>query len=435
MQTIPHSNEAEMALLGSLILEPNKIKNIKDDINDNYFYDDKNKVIFKSLFKLYKEKKEIDYISIISELDKTRAIYDKKYLVELGSYIPSSANYMVYFEQCREQCQKRKLLRIAHKAIKQVQEGKESEEVRNELKSSITDEISTLDFSYSNHISEMAENTAIKFRDIGKKIYSTGIDFIDSPIYSLMPSETLFLVAEGGLGKSTIAKEIALNMAKNDVACCFESLEMTKESFYTSIINSEMSKQRPDHDYLTLVDALKSHKEPVTEFYKAQTKENIFLFDKPTTYLSDIRKHLRIVKNTSKKDVCLFIDSFSQLHITGKFNSQTEKENAISIELTQLAKEENVPIIIIHHNNKDGKFRGSEKLKDNAWWWISLEPVSGETNSDYINPKWIKTREYRGEFKKALFKKVKGSVEEITSEIEIQNVLSSGKEKKGLFQQ
>jgi replicative DNA helicase len=434
MQKIPSDDLSEKSFIGCLIFNLNLFRQVKGDINEDHFFNKRNRDIFKVLLELHeKGQSEASYPTIDALLKKMGSSASLEYVIALTDQI-SVSQFMIYCKNIKESHEKREVLRIAYKAVKSINEGNESNDVKNELKSAISNEISTLDFNYSDHISEMAEKTAIKFRDIGKKIYATGIDFIDSPIYSLMPSETVFIVAEGGLGKSTIAKEIALYMAKNGVACCFESLEMTKESFYTSIINSEMSKQRPDHDYLTLVDALKDHKEPVAEFYRSQTKENIFLFDKPTTYLSDLRKHLRIVKNVSKKDVCLFIDSFSQLHIAGKFNSQTEKENAISIEITQLAKEENVPIIIIHHNNKDGKFRGSEKLKDNAWWWISLEPVSGETDSDYINPKWVKTREYRGEFKKALFKKVKGSIEEIKSEIEIQNVLSSSKEKKSLFQ-
>ncbi|MGH1438231.1 MAG: DnaB-like helicase N-terminal domain-containing protein [Lewinella sp.] len=433
MQNIPHSDENEKALLGSLILAPNKIDEIKDDINEDYFYNDKNKAIFRAVFKLYKQKKGIDYITIISELDKARVIYDKKYVIELGDCVPSAANYRFYFEQCREECEKRSLLRIAYKAVKGISEGLGAAEVRNELRSSKMEEISLKDYSYNDHVSEMAEKTALKFRDISKKIYATGFEFIDNPIYSLMPAETLFIAAEGGLGKSTLCKEIAINMAQNGVACVFETLEQTKESMYTSIINGEAAKSRVDHNFLALTEMLKDYKESAAEFYKAQTKENIFLFDKPSTYLSDIRKHIRLVKKTTKKPVCLFLDSFSQLNIAGTYKSDTERENEISKEITQLAKEENIPIIIIHHNNKEGKFRGSEKLKDNSWWWISLSPIGGETNSKYINPKWVKTREFRGAFKDVIFEKVNGYIKEITDEYTIQSALEDGKKQKKMF--
>ena len=433
MINIPQDDLSEKNLLSCLIFQTNLYKKIKGDIDQSYFHSDKNRDLFIVIDKLYTDGiTEIDYTTLARELKKIKSIASIEYMIAIQENV-SPSQFMVYYKNVTEFREKRETLRIAYKAIKDINEGKDAEEVQNELKGGISEEISTLDYSYHDHISEMANNSSIKFRDISKRVYATGFDFIDSPIYSLMPAETFFIAAEGGLGKSTLCKEIAVYMARNGVACVFETLEQTKESMYTSIINSEAAKSRPNHSFLALTEMIKDNKDVSAEYYKAQTMENIFLFDKSTTYLSDIRKHVRIVKKQRQKPVCLFLDSFSQLNIAGQFKSETERENAISKEITQLAKDENIPIIIIHHNNKEGKFRGSEKLKDNAWWWISLSPINGETNSDYINPKWVKTREFRGSFKEVLFEKVDGYIKEIDDQRTIAGALESEKKQRKPF--
>src|SRR3989338_837248 len=91
----PHSLEAEMALLGSVMLRPDAIYEIMDLVRPESFYFEKHRVIFEAMLELFSKHQPIDFLSLSSRLEERNElerIGGKSFLSELTAVVPSSAN-------------------------------------------------------------------------------------------------------------------------------------------------------------------------------------------------------------------------------------------------------------------------------------------------------------------------------------------------------
>src|SRR3972149_45014 len=95
----PHSLEAEMALLGSIMLRPDAIYEVLDIVTPNSFYFEKNRTIFENMLELFSKHQPIDILSLSSRL-KEKELLERvggtTFLTELTSMVPSSANIKHY---------------------------------------------------------------------------------------------------------------------------------------------------------------------------------------------------------------------------------------------------------------------------------------------------------------------------------------------------
>src|ERR1700722_17628956 len=112
----PQSIEAEMALLGSIMLRPEVINEIVDFIGTESFYSEKHRLIFKAMLELFNKSTAIDLLSLSSHLrDKSALdhIGGASYLTELVNTVPSSANIKHYAEIVQKKYVMRNLIRCS----------------------------------------------------------------------------------------------------------------------------------------------------------------------------------------------------------------------------------------------------------------------------------------------------------------------------------
>src|SRR3989344_4873181 len=109
----PHSLEAEMALLGSIMLRPDAIYEVLDIVIPASFYFEKNKTIFETMLELFGKHQPIDILSLSSRLkekDLLERVGGATYLTELSSAVPSSANAKHYAEIVMKKYMMRQLI-------------------------------------------------------------------------------------------------------------------------------------------------------------------------------------------------------------------------------------------------------------------------------------------------------------------------------------
>ncbi|MEX2010419.1 MAG: DnaB-like helicase N-terminal domain-containing protein, partial [Parcubacteria group bacterium] len=109
----PHNLDAEMALLGSVMLRPDAIYEVMDTVKPESFYFDKHRIIFETMLELFGRHQPIDLLSLSSRL-KEKELLERvggtTFLSELTSVVPSSANIKHYAEIVRKKFMMRELI-------------------------------------------------------------------------------------------------------------------------------------------------------------------------------------------------------------------------------------------------------------------------------------------------------------------------------------
>ncbi|MBX4216188.1 replicative DNA helicase, partial [Candidatus Parcubacteria bacterium] len=112
----PQNIDSERALLGSIMLRPEALHEVIDAIDDQTFYSEKHRVIWRAMFDLYQKREPIDLLSLSSKLKERKeldAIGGRAYLTELVNLVPSSSNLTHYAEMVRRKYVLRKLIEAA----------------------------------------------------------------------------------------------------------------------------------------------------------------------------------------------------------------------------------------------------------------------------------------------------------------------------------
>ena len=356
LQKIPHSLEAEKALIGGIFYDNEIFDEIQDLVRADDFYNSENSAIFQLMNKLHSESRGIDPVLVADEIKRSN-FKNKEEIQEVLSEIlvdiTSSYHLLEYAELIKEKAMLRKLGNIGAKIteIAYREEGtadsivdKAEEMVLNLsnkiLKSEIIN-IGSLSVDELTRLDEMRKN-----RD---KILGipTGFVDLDRMTGGLNNSDLIILAARPAMGKTAFALNLALNAANisNKNVLIF-SLEMPAQQLYQRLLamESEIGQGKIKMGNLTEDEWAR-----MAFSMGNLSSKNIFVADLPNTNVLEIRSYARKMKSNDKLDL-IVIDYLQLINGTrvsrGEFNRQQEVSD-ISRALKGLARELNVPIIAL----------------------------------------------------------------------------------------
>ena len=356
LQKIPHSLEAEKALIGGICYDNEIFDEIQDLVRADDFYNSENSAIFQLMNKLHSESRGIDPVLVADEIKRSNFKNKEEIqevLSEILEDITSSYNLLEYAELIKEKAMLRKLGNIGAKIteIAYREEGtaysivdKAEEMVLNLsnkiLKSEIIN-IGSLSVDELTRLDEMRKN-----RD---KILGipTGFVDLDRMTGGLNNSDLIILAARPAMGKTAFALNLALNAANisNKNVLIF-SLEMPAQQLYQRLLamESEIGQGKIKMGNLTEDEWAR-----MAFSMGNLSSKNIFVADLPNTNVLEIRSYARKMKSNDKLDL-IVIDYLQLINGTrvsrGEFNRQQEVSD-ISRALKGLARELNVPIIAL----------------------------------------------------------------------------------------
>ena len=233
--------------------------------------------------------------------------------------------------------------------------------------------------------------------------YRLGFDCFDSPIGSMVGGELFMMVGEAGVGKTRLIMSM-INKIKDSYVVIFFSLEMGSISVYDRMALMERNISRSE------LDKINMDKEKYELRENKAVKEynhKWYLYDQQSMNVDGLKQKIRAVKKETGKNPLVFVDSFSEI-TTEKHENQVIKEGELILALNRLIKSENVPLAILHHTGKDGKFRGSQQIKDKVDFMVLLEsPDSKENEDKYICHRFLKIRDQKGAFVDSFLLKIK----------------------------
>ena len=249
LRQMPHSLEGEQAVLGSMLIDPDCIKDVMDKLQPGDFYLRQNREIFETIYSMFTYARPVDGITVAEEMQKN-GTYDenttRSYLVQLMEITPTSANVMEYVKIVRDKSLLRAVAQAASEITAMVQEGTgtagDTLEAAEQRIFAIRRGQSAKDMiplrqvlpEVLDRLSEMSES------EDHLPGLSTGLSAVDAKITGLNKSDLLLLAARPGMGKTSFALNIALNVAKSSQkTVAIFSLEMSSEQLVTRLRSSE----------------------------------------------------------------------------------------------------------------------------------------------------------------------------------------------------
>lgn len=346
MNLVPSSREAELAVIGSVLLQPACFREIDLSADDFYFGD--TKIVWEAMQAISAEHQQIDYLSVAERPNVTSGI-----LIEATNATPSSMNINTYVSIVKDKARRRNYIQLSSEiATTSFDENKDLQEaipgfITRMVKASAPDKESE---HVSVSLSELYDDIQDRVAD-PKDIYGlrTGIQGLDRITGGLQKGEVLLLSGEPGLGKSLLAMQIAFSMAKFDNAGVIYEMEMSKAQTLRRILSSESgiqvsamkSGRVADHEQSKIGDAIgKLEKLP------------IFISDSTTWTTASMRSDL--VKRKTLNNIQWFVVDYLRLLKDRYGKDDHERLAFIGTALHDIAKDLGIAGLVIHSMNKQG---------------------------------------------------------------------------------
>ena len=363
---MPHSLEAEQAALGAMLIDADCIKDVMDKLQPEDFYIKQNRDVFETIYTMFSFSKPIDGVTVAEEMQKNGTYDDqttRSYLVQLMEITPTSANVMEYVSIIRDKSLLRGLAKAAGEITSMVQEGlgeagailEAAEQkvyaVRRGRSAQELVPVAQLIKPFLDQLNDLASGKT------GLPGLPSGFSAVDNKIHGLNRSDLILLAARPGVGKSSFAMNIALNVAKQSgKTVAVFSLEMSKEQLLVRLMASE---GLVDLSKLMTGRLSASDWGKITQAARTLRQTDIRIDDNPMLTAADMNAKCRRLENLG-----LVIVDYLQLMSSsgGKSYAGENRQQAvsdISRMLKIMAKELDVPVICLSQLS-----RANEKRED-----------------------------------------------------------------------
>ena len=386
VRQMPHSPQAEQAVLGSMLIDADCVKDVMDQLQPEDFYLRQNREIFETIYSMFIYSKPIDGVTVAGELEKNGLYNDttRPYLLQLMEVTPTSANVMEYVRIVREKALMRSVAVAASEITAMVQEGGaagdmlESAEqkvyaIRRGRNAQNMVSISVVLQDVMGHLAELSASGGNTLPGL-----STGLSAIDGKINGLNKSDLLLLAARPGMGKTSLALNIALNAAKaSGKTVAIFSLEMSRDQLVQRLIASE---GLIENTRLVTGNLRESDWVKIAEAASTLSRLDIRIDDNPLLTVADMNAKCRRLDNLG-----LVVIDYLQLMSSagGKGYSGENRQQAvsdISRMMKIMAKELQVPVLCLSQLS-----RANEKREDKRPMLSDLrESGSIEQDADIV---------------------------------------------------
>lgn len=348
----PHSEEAEISVLGAMMLDQEAVGKVLQYIDHTAFYKESHQVIFKAMMDLFNENVPIDQVSVVDCLKKNKMLEKAGgayYITGLVEATPSAANVEHYAKIVLDNAIFRKLIVASNEIQSMAYEAREQamdvldaaerkifELAENRLKGGFKNFVDVLNRTFE-HIDSIHKK---QWHTTG---IPTGLYDLDNLTSGFHAGELIILAGRPGMGKTALALTMASNAAlQYEVPVGIFSLEMSDYQLALRILCSEAKVDS---------HAVRTGKLPKDQWPKLSyqtgrlSKAPIYIDDSPVLTMMDIRAKARRLKHEHK--VQLIIVDYLQLIRGQRAENRQQEITEISRSLKALAKEIEVPVIAL----------------------------------------------------------------------------------------
>jgi replicative DNA helicase len=362
----PHSSEAEESVLGALLLDKDAIIAVAEFLSPKDFYDDRNKEVYESCLELYEERVPIDVLTVADKLKRRKSL--KKlggagFLADLANKVPTAAHVEHYGKIVKDAATKRSLMAAASKLVElSIDDTLAADDLLDRAESEV---FSLTQMNIRRAFTPVRDALAESFDRLdelhkqaeGLRGVPTGFKDLDDTLAGMQRSNLVILAARPGVGKTSLALNIAQNLAvryKRPVG--FFSLEMSREELVDRLLVSQAD-----------IDAwkLKTGKLSEEDFSKLSNamgelaEAPIYIDDTPALSIIEMRTKARRLQVENGVD--LIIVDYLQLARSRQLENRVQEVSEISQGLKNLARELKLPVLALSQLSRAVEQRGEKR--------------------------------------------------------------------------
>lgn len=364
----PFSDQAEKAVLGTMMVDEEAVLVGCASLDTEDFYVESNCLVYKAIRSLYDRKLPIDITTVTDELLNVNNLEAVGGVSFLGSLVEGvlKPNMEYYISILKDKTNLRNLIKLFETQLDIIEKEGISDVATymNDIENSvlaITRNRRVGDFKSSKDIVKVLQEKFFrgsKNKNKAKGVLS-GFFELDEKTNGWQPGDLIILAARPSMGKSTLALNFAVNAARfSRVPVAFFSLEMTAEQLVERVISFTA------HVQLTKIRKLEFDADDLVKFEDGVKKVSnlpIYIDDTPGAKLSDIQAKTRKLKSLRSDLGLIVIDYLGLITTSGKYKNDRQQEVAeISRTLKALAREVNVPIIVLSQLSRSAEQRKGE---------------------------------------------------------------------------
>lgn len=351
----PQNIDAEISVLGCGFLEKTALDKIMDEVTDEMFYSDENRIIYKAMKNLHTNNVPIDVATVCNELDKNKdlaKVGGVEYITDIIDSVPSTANLNYYINIIFEKSILRNLINKTTKIQEECYNEQDSvvdivENAERNILSVYNDKLGKDIRSIQDVLPEVQKNMeALAESKTDFTGIRTGYYDFDNMTRGLQKKQVIIVAGRPGCGKSAFALNVALNAAiKNKNSIAFFSLEMGVEEIAKRMFGCV---GKIDGDVLKTGKLKNNDWKKWNEAMSELSDTKFFIDDSGGLTVSEIRRKCRKLKNSDSGLDLIVIDYLQLLSSSSKYAGQRVQEvSEISRDIKKLAMELDVPVIAL----------------------------------------------------------------------------------------
>lgn len=350
----PQSLDAEMSLLGAVLIDEEVLADASEHVGAEDFYDKRHTTIFGAMMRLYERHKPVDLLTLTDELQKKDQLAEvggSAYLTELTNYVPTAAHASSYAEIVAQKAVRRRLIK-ASADISQLgfDENTTTQELLEKAEAelfSVSDQSLKQDLvSLESILTDSFDRIEELHRNKGQlRGIRTGYRDLDTMTAGLQRSDLIIIAARPAMGKTTLVTNLAYNVATIEKKpVLFFSLEMSKEQLTDRMLADASGVDSwnirtgnlSDDDWAKLSEAMGE-----------MAEAPIFIDDTPGLSVLEMRTKARRAMHDQQLGLVI-VDYLQLIQANGNHNGNRVQEvSEISRGLKLIARELNVPVIAL----------------------------------------------------------------------------------------
>jgi len=365
----PQNIDAEMSLIGAILIDTDAIVRVADSIDVSDFYEERHQRIFEAVKKLYERHRPIDILTLSNQLKDDGfldVIGGATYLSELTNYVPTAAHVEHYADIVADKALRRRLIKASQditgigydegKPVKEIIEEAETELFQVSQKH-VKQDIESIESILASSFERLDE----LHKDGGKiRGIPTGYKDLDNIIAGWQKSDLVILAARPSMGKSVLALNFAHKVAtKSEMPVLIFSLEMSKDQLVDRMLAMESGV---DAWNIRTGSLSNDDWEKISTAMGTLAEAPIYIDDTAGITVSDLRTKAR--REQHQRQLGLIIVDYLQLMSGGsRFGgdgNRVQEISEISRGLKSIARELNVPIIALSQLSRSVESRSPQ---------------------------------------------------------------------------
>ncbi len=352
-RVLPHSDEAEQSVIGSMIMDREAIVVASEMITGDDFYNKMYGVLFETMVELNDAGSPVDLVTLQNKLREKNVppeVSSLEFVRDIITAVPTSANIKHYANIVAQKATTRRLIKVTEQIANDCYDPKESlETILDETEKKIFQVVQSRNTEDFVPIRQVVMNAMDRIDKASRNKggvtgVPTGFSDLDYHTAGMQPSDLILIAARPSMGKTAFVLNIAQYMAfRKDLSVAIFSLEMSKEQLVNRLFALESNV---DAQKLRTGQLNDREWERLIEGAGTIGKSKLIIDDTPGISIGELRSKCRKYKLEHNLSA-IMIDYLQLMSGSGKSDSRQQEISEISRSLKSLARELNVPVIAL----------------------------------------------------------------------------------------